>query len=131
MRKIRYIDKDTNEEYTHTELNIKENGCPILGIGTKNGQTFYYETAGDDIQINAPDHTECFKRITKEQYKQFKEEEMRYNRERLLSAFDIWEKAVIRGREQDDPQIMDWYQDLLDLDESAFENVPDKIKYFL
>jgi len=131
MKKIRYIDKDTNEEYTHAELNIKENECPILGIGTKNSKKFYYETAGDDILIHAPDHTECFRRITKEQYEQFKKEEMRYNRERFLGAFDIWEKAVIRGREQDDPQIMTWYQDLLDLDESAFENVPVRINYYL
>ncbi len=65
----------------------------------------------------------------------FSEEEIlrdkRFNREPLLLAFDKWEKAVLRGREDDDEFIMQWYQDLLDLKDSAFETVPDRIKYYL
>jgi hypothetical protein len=52
---------------------------------------------------------------------------------RLLPAFDKWEKAVIRGRESDDNNIMGWYHDILDLKANAFldENIPNKIKYYL
>ena len=56
---------------------------------------------------------------------------LRIQREALLEAFDKWEKAVLRGREQDDYAIMLWYQDLLDLKESAFESVPERVKYYL
>jgi hypothetical protein len=49
----------------------------------------------------------------------------------LLEAFDKWEKAVLRGRKQDDLSIMNWYYDLLDLKETAFTNVPSEIKYYL
>lgn len=56
---------------------------------------------------------------------------LRAKRTFLLDAFDKWEKAVLRGREQDDYSIMIWYQDLLDLENRAFENVPERIKYYL
>lgn len=55
----------------------------------------------------------------------------RNDRAILLSAFDKWEKAVLRGREADDENIMQWYRKLLDLDESAFEDIPARVKYFL
>lgn len=58
-------------------------------------------------------------------------ERKRYKRKPLLEAFDKWEKAVLRGRELDDEIVMQWYRDLLDLQESAFENVPERIKYYL
>lgn len=58
-------------------------------------------------------------------------ENLRNKRAPLLLAFDKWEKAVIRGREEDSVEIMQWYQDLLDLVESAFENVPDRINYYM
>lgn len=57
--------------------------------------------------------------------------EYRAKRNSLLSAFDKWEKAVLRGREQDDYYIMSWYRDLLDLKNSAFENIPARIKYYM
>lgn len=58
-------------------------------------------------------------------------EELRFKREALLIAFDKWEKAVIRGREEDSAKIMSWYYDLLDLKESAFTNIPERIKYYM
>ena len=57
--------------------------------------------------------------------------ELRLKREPLLIAFDKWEKAVLRGREEDSAEVMQWYQDLLDLKEEAFENVPERIKYYM
>ena len=57
--------------------------------------------------------------------------ELREKRKFLLKAFDIWEKAVLRGREQDSQTIMNWYQGLLDLNPESFNNVPLEIKYYL
>lgn len=57
--------------------------------------------------------------------------QLRSRRETLLEAFDKWEKAVLRNREVDDPYIMSWYQNLKDLVQSAFDNVPERIKYYL
>lgn len=56
---------------------------------------------------------------------------LRARRGLLLVAFDKWEKAVIRGREQDSDVVMVWYHDLLDLKESAFENVPERVEYYI
>lgn len=57
--------------------------------------------------------------------------ELREKRKPLLNAFDKWEKGVLRGREQDKEFIMEWYYDLLDLKEYAFENIPKQIKYYM
>lgn len=57
--------------------------------------------------------------------------ELRTKREPLLEAFDKWEKAVLRGREQDDYIIMSWYNDLKDLKETAFKKVPERIQYYI
>lgn len=56
---------------------------------------------------------------------------LRSKRKKLLEAFDKWEKAVLRGREEENDSIMLWYYDLLDLKESAFENIPDRVNYYL
>lgn len=58
-------------------------------------------------------------------------DELRVRREPLLEAFDKWEKAVLRGREQDSVVVMGWYQDLLDLVPGAFENIPERVQYYL
>lgn len=54
-------------------------------------------------------------------------------------GFDIWEKNVLRGREQDDNEIMAWYYLMLDFPnqitkDTTFEDypiVPEKIKKYL
>lgn len=56
---------------------------------------------------------------------------LRLKRSHLLTAFDKWEKGVLRGREDDDIAIMMWYKSILDLDESAMENVPERVSYYL
>lgn len=58
-------------------------------------------------------------------------QQLRENRTPLLEAFDKWEKAVLRGRELDDDSVMSWYQDLLDLKEEAFDNIPKRVQYYL
>lgn len=59
--------------------------------------------------------------------------QLRGRRAILLTAFDKWEKAVLRGREEDSADVMEWYQKLLDLDETAFTdaNIPERVKYYL
>lgn len=66
-------------------------------------------------------------------YNEIRKIKKRNIREKFLPAFDLWEKAVIRGREEDSPEIMQWYKDILDLKPDAFkdENIPDRIKYYL
>jgi hypothetical protein len=56
---------------------------------------------------------------------------LRDKRARLLKAFDKWEKAVLRFRESDNTDIMCWFYSLLNLDESAFINIPERIKYYM
>lgn len=60
-------------------------------------------------------------------------ETLRKKRKKLLEAFDKWEKGVLRGREVEDTNIMQWYQKLLNLDSNAFlnTNIPLRIKYYL
>lgn len=68
-----------------------------------------------------------------EDLKKQEKDELRTKRIILLEAFDKWEKAVLRGRENEDDTIMQWYQDILDLKESAFEeaNILERIKYYM
>lgn len=73
----------------------------------------------EDIQVYIP--------YTEQQYKNI----LRNKRVNLLSAFDKWEKAVLRGRETDDKNIMQWYQSLLKLEETAFDSIPERVKYYL
>lgn len=56
---------------------------------------------------------------------------LRWIRSRLLEAFDKWEKAVLRGREQDSEEVMTWYQNILDLNEDAINNIPFAVEYYI
>lgn len=58
-------------------------------------------------------------------------DQLRNKRKILLIAFDKWEKAVLRGRETDSTLIMQWYQNLLNLNQAAFDNIPERIQYYL
>lgn len=56
---------------------------------------------------------------------------LRWVRSHLLEAFDKWEKAVVRGREQDSEEVMTWYQNILDLNEDAINNIPMAVEYYI
>lgn len=58
-------------------------------------------------------------------------DELRVKRTVLLEAFDKWEKAVLRGREEDNETIMKWYTDILDLVLESYTNIPERILYYL
>lgn len=63
----------------------------------------------------------------------YKKSELRAERTVILNAFDIYKINVYYGIEQDDnrEEILIWYQDLLDLKESAFENIPEQVKKYM
>lgn len=63
--------------------------------------------------------------------KEKKDKMLRKKREPLLTAFDKWEKAVLREREVDDSAVMQWYENLKQLKDSAFETIPERIAYYL
>lgn len=67
---------------------------------------------------------------TKDQLEEIKLNKLRTDRISILDAFDKWEKAVLRNREEDNSDIMNWFQNILDLQEEAFENIPERILYY-
>ena len=60
-------------------------------------------------------------------------------RNHILKGFDIWEKNVLREREQDDSEVMAWYYLMLNFTNQItkdttfddYPSVPDKIKKYL
>ena len=60
---------------------------------------------------------------------------LRIKREPLLRAFDIYKSnvyyGIIKETEEDHNAIISWYDNLLDLKTSAFENVPVSIQRYL
>ncbi len=71
---------------------------------------------------------------------QIKDEELRINNLRtkrsvILEAFDKYKINVYYGitieTTELKEQILEWYQQLLDLNEEAFNNIPKAIKYYL
>lgn len=60
---------------------------------------------------------------------------LRAKRKVLLEAFDKYKTNVMYGIKLEDTStklnITNWYNDLLDLKEAAFTNVPNEIKYYL
>lgn len=78
-------------------------------------------------------------KLTDEELKEKKANAFRTYRNHMLKGFDVWEKNVLRGREQDDNEIMAWYQEMLDFPnqitkDTTFEDypkIPDKIKKYL
>lgn len=86
---------------------------------------------GGQLVFKRETETEEYKREAAKKQKEQRLQELRGNRVKLLEAFDKWEKAVLRGRAEDDAEIMNWYRDILDLKAEALENVPEAVRYYL
>ena len=60
---------------------------------------------------------------------------LREKRQKILIAFDKYKTNVQYGIEEETPiqhyEIMVWYQDMLDLKAEAFDNIPERVKYYL
>lgn len=115
MEKI--IDKNdfANVEDFKEQLNAFKKWCFDNQCIVKQDGTKYYA------------HKIVFPTLTEEQQKTM----LRNKRASLLTAFDKWEKAVLRGRETESIDIMSWYYDILDLNENALNNIPERVKYYL
>lgn len=74
---------------------------------------------------------QVYKLYTEEEYK----DRLRSKRVKLLTAFDKYKSNVDYGIERETEMqhknMIAWYQDLLNLEEIAFDNVPERIKYYL
>lgn len=73
---------------------------------------------------------------TNEKQKEIDEENLnnlRYLRQPLLKAYDTYKINVLYGIEaQSEKETIDsWYKAILDLDETAINNPPERIKYYL
>lgn len=70
-----------------------------------------------------------------EKQQQCKLKQLRNKRKPLLEAFDKYKTNVLYGITYENAttklSITSWYNDLLDLKETAFTNVPSEIKYYL
>ena len=65
---------------------------------------------------------------------EYKLNQLRKKRKYVLDdGFDKWEKAMLAGRETNDPLVYQWYEDLLDIEktEIALENIPARVAYYL
>lgn len=120
------------------------------GITTReiNGKRYLvnkaYENGGEDVEeitdepdIPAQEAYDEYEDIkiyipySAEELEERKNNQLRERRIPLLNAFDKWEKAVLRGREEDDESVMSWYRAILDLNVKAFEEIPNRIAYYL
>ena len=60
-------------------------------------------------------------KITKEELLERRFTDFRKLREQQFKAFDIWERAILRGRETDSIDVMNWYQAMLDFPDTITE----------
>jgi hypothetical protein len=100
-------------------------------------------TDEDLKQIDPINGTKCFDLENncvidydnKEYLKIAKLQELKNKREPLLIAFDKYKSNVNYGiefeSETDRTNIITWYRLLLELNEKAFANVPERVKYYL
>lgn len=77
----------------------------------------------DYIEFLSPEERE-------ERKEEIAQDLLRHARIQILKPFDLWEKAVVRGRESDSEMIMAWYYSILDLVPEAFENIPEDVSKY-
>lgn len=58
----------------------------------------------------------------KKQSVEVKKDLFRARRESQFKKFDIWEKAVLRGREEDSAEVIRWFNEMLTFTDSIDEN---------
>lgn len=114
-----------DEDYSNVEYD------KIINLASTKDIIPYKSRLINDVIDNSFDYDEDY--LVKKKIKEDKKamRMLREKREILLEAFDKWEKAVLRGRADEDENIMTWYKNLLDLKQEAFLIIPDAIKYYL
>lgn len=81
----------------------------------------------EDIQVYVP--------YTTSQLEENRLNDLRKKREPLLIAFDKYkgnvQYGVLSETAAEHAEIIAWYKDLLDLKQSAFENIPSKVNHYI
>ena len=99
---------------------------------------------GNAIELDLPEdfdyeHQSCYKYENDELvYDEMKADDYDLNdlrelRVNILKAFDIYKTNVIYGIEEDTnkEEILAWYQQILDLEQEAFNNIPEQIQKYM
>lgn len=154
---MRIYNQDKTKELTQSEIDLSRGYLTADKLFIKHHEAIetveevsHYETVkeypngGKDVKkvIDTPgveareaydeyEDIKVFVSYSDEEIEERKKAQLRARRKSLLEAFDKWEKAVLRGREDDSADIMAWYQSLLNLEESAFFDVPERVEYYL
>lgn len=111
----------TEEMYTGDVYKCKIVDCPYVDANLVD-----FDINGDTITFNESNY---LKRISDD-----KLESLRTKREGLLTAFDKYKSNILIGIEKDiamSEEVLNWYQAILDLNEDAINNPPERIKYYL
>lgn len=59
--------------------------------------------------------------ISAEEVIETNKRKFRNYRKTVFNAFDVWEKNVLRGREEDNQEIVNWYNEMLDFTNNITE----------
>ena len=135
-----YLRKDTIKIYVEEVKAVEEKGhyetikeYPNGGKDVKwvvEVEGVEYQPAREEIE-----DVYVFVPYTEEELLENKKLLLREKREPLLIAFDTYKSNVNYGIEietqEEKDLIIKWYKLILDLDEKAINNVPEKIKYYL
>lgn len=77
--------------------------------------------------------------ISNEEVIETNKRKFRNYRKTVFNAFDIWEKNVLRGREQDNQEVVNWYNQMLvftnnitkDTKPADYPTIPEIIKKYI
>lgn len=126
----------TYNTITRKILRIDDN---LIDLGEENLKIIERDiTFDDDICLNMPtykvDKDEQFY-VDEELVVEQQINTLRVKREPLLKAFDIYKSNLIVGAivlsDEEQQEIIDWYNLILDLDEDAINNPPQAISRYL
>ena len=123
-------------------IKLADDNETICGVAnSKEDGTIEVETKGEinDLTFGGYKYVSGKIIVDEQRYNEYlyeeKINELRAKREPLLTAFDKYKSNVNYGvefeSEEQREKIIAWYRLLLELNEFAFENVPERIKYYL
>jgi hypothetical protein len=135
-----YLKRDTITHYFEEVKEVKEQGHYVTIAEYPNGGKdveWVVDVEGVEYQPSREEVEDVYVYVpyTEKELLENKKLLLREKREPLLTAFDKYKSNVNYGVEfESDEQrekIIAWYRLLLELNEYAFNNVPDRVKYYL
>lgn len=121
--------KEQKEEWHYeTIAEYKNGGKDVKKIIDKPFQPYLPEREEQEqIQVYVP--------YTDEELFDLKQNNLRFQRQEILLAFDKYKTNVVYGivqeSEEEKTAIFNWYKQILDLEEQAFNNIPKAIIYYM